>query len=201
MDGRQHAIDTRVERLVEIAGPDLHDLCDAADAAIVDGGGFGWLVPPPRERMENYWRGVLLIPERCLFIGRLDGVIAGSAQLVLPTVNNEATSAVGTLTTFFVAPWARGYGLALRLVQTVEEAARQAGLKVLNLDVRETQARAIQIYGQLGYERWGINPRYSFVEGRWVKGFYYYKDLEANEQEADAQGARAIEKADEEPAL
>lgn len=196
MDGRRHAIDTRVERLDEFTGPDLHDLCDAADAAIVDGGGFGWLVPPPRERMENYWRGVLLIPERCLFIGRLDGVIAGSAQLVLPTVNNEATSAVGTLTTFFVAPWARGYGLALRLVQTVEEAARQAGLKVLNLDVRETQARAIQIYGQLGYERWGTNPRYSFVDGQWVKGFYYYKDLEARET-----GVEQREGAAEEPAL
>lgn len=201
MDGRRHAIDTRVERLEEFTGPDLHDLCDAADAAIVDGGGFGWLTPPPRERMENYWRGVLLIPERRLFIGRLDGVIAGSAQLVLPTVNNEATSAVSTLTTFFVAPWARGYGLALRLVQAVEEAAREAGFKVLSLDVRETQARAIQIYQQLGYERWGTNPRYAFVEGKWVKGFYYYKDLEAKELEADAQGAGAIEKADEEPAL
>ncbi|HLS68098.1 MAG TPA: GNAT family N-acetyltransferase [Kiloniellales bacterium] len=136
--------------------------------------------------MENYWRGVLLIPERRLFIGRLDGVIAGSAQLVLPTSNNEATRVVGTLTTFFVAPWARGYGLALRLVQAVEEAARREGLKVLNLDVRETQTRAIQIYGQLGFERWGINPRYAFVEGRWVKGYYYCKDLETAPTKAEA---------------
>lgn len=186
MDGRRHAIDTRVEQLDKLHGPDLHDLCDAADAAIVDGGGFGWLKPPPRERMENYWRGVLLIPERRLFIGRLDGVIAGSAQLVLPTSNNEATRVVGTLTTFFVAPWARGYGLALRLVQAVEEAARREGLKVLNLDVRETQTRAIQIYGQLGFERWGVNPRYAFVEGRWVKGYYYCKDLETAPTKAEA---------------
>ncbi len=196
MDGRQHAIDTRVEQLDAFTGPDLHDLCDAADAAIVDGGGFGWLSPPPRERMENYWRGVLLIPERRLFVARLDGVIAGSAQLVLPTPNNEATSAVSTLTTFFVAPWARGYGLALRLVQAVEEAARTAGFKVLSLDVRETQELAIQIYQQLGYQRWGTNPRYAFVEDQWVRGFYYYKDLEEKKREAEV-----VEQAGEEPAL
>lgn len=177
MDGQQRAIDTRVEPLDAFQGPDLHDLCDAADAAIVDGGGFGWLAPPPRDRMESYWRGVLLIPERKLFVGRLEGVIAGSAQLLLPTANHEATAACGTLTTFFVAPWARGHGLALRLVQMVEEAARKEGLRVLNLDVRETQTRAIQIYEQLGYHRWGTHPRYALVDGRWLQGFYYYKDL------------------------
>lgn len=186
MDGRQHAIETRVEPLERFRGPDLHDLCDAADAAIVDGGGFGWLEPPPRDVMENYWRGVLLIPERKLFVGRLDGVIAGSAQLVLPTSNNEAGRMSGSLTTFFVAPWARGYGLALSLVQQVEAAAREADLKVLNLDVRETQRRAIQIYEQLGYHRWGTHPRYALVDGRWMKGFYYHKDLVADSPEADA---------------
>src|SRR5690606_29569788 len=108
MDGRQYAVDTRVERLDKLRGPDLHDLCDAADAAIVDGGGFGWLAPPPRERMENYWRGVLLISDRRLFVGRRAGVIAGSAPPVFPTSNNDAPRAVGTLTTFFVAPCARG---------------------------------------------------------------------------------------------
>ncbi len=43
-----------------------------------------------RDVMETYWRGVLLVPERTLFVGRLDGVIAGSAQLVRPPRNNEA---------------------------------------------------------------------------------------------------------------
>jgi len=200
MDSRPQKVDSLVEQLTEFRGPDLHDLCDAADAAIVKGGGFGWLAPPPRERMENYWRGVLLIPERLLFVARLDGVIAGSAQLMLPTSNNEAGSAVGTLTTFFVAPWARGYGLALNLVQRVEEEARKADLKVMSLDVRETQARAIQIYQQLGYERWGTNPRHSFVDGRWVTGYYYYKDLEPDRPAERALDSAAV-KAEAEEAL
>lgn len=176
-EGSRHEPTTVVERLETLAGPDLHDLCDAADAAIVDGGGFGWLKPPPREIMETYWKGVLLIPERELFAARLDNVIAGSAQLLRPGRNNEAGAHMGTLTTFFLAPWARGYGLARRLVEAVEARARELGFEVMNLDVRESQERAIQVYEQLGYVRWGSHPHYARVDGKWVTGHYYYKDL------------------------
>ena len=34
--------ETKVERLAEFRGNDLADLCDAAEDAIVAGGGFGW---------------------------------------------------------------------------------------------------------------------------------------------------------------
>lgn len=166
-----------VERITELVGPVVHELCDAADAAILDGGGFGWLSPPPRHVMEAYWKGVLLVPERELVIGRLDGVVAGSAQLLRPPKNNEAQSLTGQLTTFFVAPWARGHGLARRLVLAVEEAAKEAGLRALNLDVRETQERAIAVYEQLGYQCWGSHPRYAWIDGRWHTGRFFVKDL------------------------
>ena len=170
---------TAVERLTAFARSDLHDLCDTADAAIQDGGGFGWLELPPRHVMEAYWAGVLLVPERELFVARLDGTVAGSAQLLRPTRNNEAQAFTGQLTTFFVAPWARGHGLARKLVEAVEEAARAAGLRALNLDVRETQKRAIEVYEQLGYQRWGAHPRYAWIGDRWHSGYYYVKDLDA----------------------
>lgn len=176
-EANRHNPTTSVERLTAFTGSDLHDLCDAADAAILDGGGFGWLRPPPRQIMETYWNGVRLVPELNLFVARLDGVIAGSAQLKLTPKNNEAQALTGQLTTFFMAPWARGHGLALGLVELVESAAREAGLSVLNLDVRDTQSRAIQIYEQLGFERFGSHPRYALVDGRWVTGHYYFKDL------------------------
>ena len=176
-EANRPAATTSVERLTGFAGSDLHDLCDAAEAAILDGGGFGWLTPPPRQVMENYWNGVQLVPELDLFVARLDGVIAGSAQLKRTPKNNEAQAHSGQLTTFFMAPWGRGHGLALGLVELVEAAAREAGLAVLNLDVRETQSRAIQIYEQLGFQRFGSHPRYAKAEGRWVVGHYYFKDL------------------------
>jgi hypothetical protein len=78
-----------IERLIQCAGTDLDDLCEATEAAIVEGGGFGWLKPPPRHVLENYWKGVLLIPDRRLVVGRLDGAIAGSAQLSKAPRNNR----------------------------------------------------------------------------------------------------------------
>ena len=168
---------TAVERLEKFAGTDLHDLCDAAEAAIKGGGGFGWLSVPPRHIMEAYWRGVLLVPERHVFVARLDGTICGSAQLARPPRNNEAQAFAAQLTSNFMAPWARGHGLARRLVQAVEDAARDAGFAILNLDVRATQTAAIQLYESLGYERWGTHPAYAQVEGAVIPGYYYMKRL------------------------
>ncbi len=169
--------ETSVEILEAFKAGDLHDLCDAADEAIKDGGGFGWVEPPPRDIMERYWRGVLAVPERTLLVGRLDGTIAGSAQLVRPTRNNEAQSFACNLTTSFVAPWARGHGLARMLTVAVENAAREVGFKVLNLDLRETQKAAIALYEGLGFVRFGTHPHYALVNDRYVAGHFYYKDL------------------------
>ena len=106
---------------------DLSDLCQAADDAIKAGGSFGWLTPPRRDVMETYWKGVLMVPERTLIVGRLDNVIVGSAQLVRPTKNNEAQAHSGQLTTSFMAPWARGHGLARMITEAVENHARKIG--------------------------------------------------------------------------
>jgi ribosomal protein S18 acetylase RimI-like enzyme len=182
---------TAIERLTEFKGTDLADLCDAAETAIVDGGGFGWLKPPPREVMERYWKGVLMVPERELLVARLDGVIAGSAQLVKPPRNNEAQAFAAAMTTHFVAAWARGHGLARGLVQAVEEAARKAGFYVLNLDVRETQEAAIKLYESLGFDLWGTNPHYAMVEGRVIAGRYYSKQLRQMPKRARRQEAKA----------
>src|ERR671920_1885625 len=73
-----------VERITKFRPGDLNDLCDAADLAIRDGGGFGWVDPPPRDVMERYWKGVLIVPERHLFVAKLDGVVAGLGHLVGP---------------------------------------------------------------------------------------------------------------------
>jgi ribosomal protein S18 acetylase RimI-like enzyme len=104
-------------------------------------------------------------------------VIVGSAQLVRPPRNNEAQAFAATLMHAFVAPYARGFGLARLLTRKVEEGARAIGYQVLNLDVRETQAAAISLYESLGYVRWGEHPAYARVNGRTISGFHYYKLL------------------------
>jgi len=166
-----------VEMLEAFEGTDLADLCDAAETAILDGGGFGWLKPPPRDVLERYWQGVLLVPERALFAGRIDGTIGGSAQLVRPPRNNEAQAFAAAITTNFVSPWARGHGMARLLTEAAEAAARAQGLHLLTLDVRAGQDAAIQLYETLGYQRWGTNPNYAMVDGEMVAGHYYAKQL------------------------
>ena len=168
----------KVERLTRYSGTDLDDLCEATERAIVEGGGFGWLKPPPRQVLENYWKGVLLVPERRLVVGRLDGMICGSAQLSRAPRNNEAQAMAGTVTSAFVAPWARGHGIGRRIVTEIEQLARELGLLVLNLDLRDTQRPAIHLYETLGYRRYGTHPFYALVEGEFVPGHYYYKRLD-----------------------
>ena len=167
-----------VERLTAFGDDDLPALCEAADAAILDGGGFGWLAPPGRVALEAYFRGVLLVPGRELFVARLRGTIVGSAQLVRPPRNNEAQAFAAQLQHSFVAPYARGHGLARGMTLRVEEAARAIGYHVLNLDVRETQTAAIRLYESLGYIRWGIHPCYARAAGKTVRGIHYFKTLQ-----------------------
>ena len=166
-----------VERLDMFEATDLADLCEATDAAILEGGGFGWVEPPGRQALENYYKGVLLVPERELFVARLNGHVVGSAQLVRPPRNNEAQAFAAQLMHAFIAPYARGHGLATQLTLAVEEYARAMGYHVLHLDVRETQTAAIHMYETLGYSRWGENPEYALVRGKFVRGYYYSKRL------------------------
>lgn len=170
-------VDTSVERLREFRGNDVAELCDAAVAAIADGGGFGWVAPPPRDVLESYWRGCMLIPERTLFVGRLEGVIAGSAQLSRPPRNAEARAHAAQISTFFIAPWARGQGLSGRMLESCEDFARREAYTVINLDVRESQTPAIQVFESRGYKCWGTDPKYARVHGEYVGGRFYQKDL------------------------
>jgi ribosomal protein S18 acetylase RimI-like enzyme len=166
-----------IERLKRFSDNDLNALCEATDAAIIDGGGFGWVTPPGRRALETYFRGVLLVPERELFVARLNGDIVGSAILVRPPRNNEAQAFAASLMHSYIAPYARGHGLARMLTASVEERARELGYHILNLDVRETQAVAIAMYESHGYIRWGEHPEYALVRGKSITGYFYYKRL------------------------
>ncbi len=175
-----------IERVTSLSPADMNDLCDATDAAIEGGGGFGWVNLPARDILERFWSGVMAMPTRFLFVARLDGVICGTCQLIRPPVNNEAQSLSVQLTTHFVAPWARGYGLAKKLVEEAERTALAEGFTVINLDVRETMDRAISLYESLGYNRIGMHPAYARVNGEILKGYYYYKILDPKTAGQDA---------------
>jgi ribosomal protein S18 acetylase RimI-like enzyme len=158
--------------------PDLHDLCDATELAIAQDGGFGWLDVPDRTTMMRYWEGVTAVPQRDLFLGRADGTVAGTAQLVRQPFNNQAQSFVGQITTFFTAPWARGFGVGQSLLNALQDHALVLGLDVLQLDVRHTQTAAMALFEKNQFVRWGQNPLYARNKaGDMIAGVYYHKIL------------------------
>ena len=166
-----------VQKVSKLSKRDLRELCEAASGAIEDGAGFGWVRAPAPDVFERYWRGVVMVPERTLFIARLDGVVAGSVQLVSAPRQKEAWAFGCLVDTHFVAPWARGHGLAKALLEAAEGEARTKKFDVINLSVRETQDAAIKLYESLGFRRWGTHPKYAKVEGKTIAGHYYCKDL------------------------
>jgi ribosomal protein S18 acetylase RimI-like enzyme len=167
----------KVEKVSKLSKRALGELCNAASEAILDGAGFGWLRPPPQQDFERYWRGVVLVPERTLFVGRLDGVIGGSVQLVSPPPQKEAWAFACQIDTHFVAPWARGHGMARALLEQIEEEARARDFRAINLSVRATQDAAVNLFETLGFKRWGTHPKYALVDGKTVAGHYYCKEL------------------------
>ena len=77
----------------------------------------------------------------------------------------------------FVAPYARGHGLARLILRKSEERAKSLGFHVLNLDVRSTQKGAISLYEAEGFVHWGTHPAYARVKGQLISGHFFFKAL------------------------
>ena len=167
----------QIIQATDLSTADQGDLCAAAEDAIGRGGGFGWLSVPPRSKLEAYWRGLMMVPGRHLFIAYLDGVIAGALQLHEAPKNMESQANIGYIQSGFTASWARGHGVGRGLMAFAIDQAHRLGLKAVKLDVRETQTTAIGLYRNLGFVEWGRMPRYAFIDDAWVAGLYFYLDL------------------------
>ena len=173
----QKKINISVDLLSSINDVDLADICNITEQAIKAGGGFGWLKAPPRDTLNKYWKGVVLVKNRKLIVGRLNDAIAGTLQLIFQPSNNEAQQNICNITSHFVAPWARGHGLAKAIIDRAEMIGKESGSNCVQLDIRETQKAAIQLFKSKDYKQWGTNPNYALVNGKNIKGFYFLKKL------------------------
>ena len=167
-----------VEKINFFKKGELEELTSATMDAIKEGIGFGWVSPPPKNKVRDYWKGVLLVPNRWLFLGRYKGLIAGSLQVVTFSSTNETSIFRVFIDTHFVATWARGHGLAKLLIEEAEKECMRNNFTHVLLDVRNTQKRAIFLYEQIGYKLWGELPAYhKLANNEMVSGKYYYKAL------------------------
>jgi len=157
---------------------ELMQLCEVTREAISVGESFNWLSMPEEKALENYWKGVVLMRERSLFLPKMDGQIAGSCQLVRPPVSNEVGAFRAEIVNFFLAPWARDHGLAKEMISRMQDYAIVQGCRSLDISVRSDQLAAIAICEWLGMEKWGTKKRFAYVGNKFLSGFYYTKDLD-----------------------
>ena len=170
-------INISVDTLTKLSEVDLADLCNITEQAISAGGGFGWLRVPTSEVLNQYWQKITDDNLNNLIVGRLNGVIAGTLQLSYEAPNIESRKNIAQIKRQFVAPWARGYGLAKSMIDFSEQKAKEENIKSIQLSVRETQDAAIKLFSGKDYEVWGENPYYAFINGSFIKGIYFYKNL------------------------
>ncbi len=170
-------INISVQTLKKLSDVDLADLCNITEQAINAGGGFGWLRVPTREILNDYWIKITDDKFSNLVVGRLNGVIAGTLQLSYEAPNIESRKNIAQIKRHFVAPWARGYGLAKSMIDFSEKKAKEDNIKSIQLAVRETQDAAVQLFSSKDYKIWGENPYYAFINGSFIKGIYFFKNL------------------------
>jgi GNAT superfamily N-acetyltransferase len=102
-------------------------------------------------------------PNGAFFVGYLDGrPVATGAWRRRTDVLVDGSSLTAEIKRMYVAPQARGLGLARAVLAHLEETARAAGAEVMVLETGERQPEAIALYESSGYLP--------------IPGFGYYKD-------------------------
>lgn len=125
---------------------------------VIDGGGsLGFLEDVDEPQMREYWEAVFdaLGPLQRLWIAREGDAVLGTVQLSLCGKPNGRHRA--EVQKLMVHRDARRRGVAARLMTTLEQAARAAGLTLLVLDT-EAQSDAEAFYASLGFQRTGEIP-------------------------------------------
>lgn len=173
--------DLRTELVVTLNSYDMANLCQAASDTMLDTTGFSigskrWQ-PPSLEDIENYFRGVMLIQERKLFVAKLDGTVCGSVQLLLPSSANQTSDFAVTLDNLFVAPWARDMGFGKMLLEHAENFAKENNFILIKLSVRSNREAAIDLFEKQFYKRWGTLEKYEKMGNQIISGFFYSKDI------------------------
>ncbi len=94
-------------------------------------------------------------PEGCLLLASLFGESVGCGAL------RVLTPRMGEIKRLWVSPQVRGLGVGRRLLETLEQAARERKLRCVRLDTHESLAEARQLYRTSGYReiaRFNANP-------------------------------------------
>jgi len=162
----------------EDAGSSLLPLAEILTDCVNDGASVGFMAPCEWQGFIPYWNRVFNEVERgdtALLVAEHDGEIVGTVQLGLAQMPNQPHRA--DLKKLLIHRKARGLGLARKLMEAVEEEARNRRKTLLCLDTA-TGSQAEAIYTHLGWERVGVIPNYAlYPDGSPCATTLFYKGL------------------------
>lgn len=137
-------------------------LADVLHAVVHDGAGVSFIVPFSRDDAREFWRTrvapAVVARTRRVLIVRDGTQIAGTVQLDLATPPNQAHRA--EVMKLLVHPTYRRLGIARRLMESLEDVARQENRTLLTLDTW-TGKPAERLYRSLGYVVAGVIPGFA----------------------------------------
>lgn len=106
---------------------------------------------------------VFELPVGALFLSYVGGTAVGSGALRFRSdLEVWGTRATAEVKRMYVAPWARGRGLARLMLTRLEQTAVDGGAELMVLETGTRQPEALTLYSSAGYEE--------------IPGFGHYKD-------------------------
>jgi GNAT superfamily N-acetyltransferase len=164
---RRLGADETLERIAQLA--------DVLLDCVEGGASVSFMLPMARETALRFWHKVLegiARGERTLLVAEDGEGIAGTVQLITDMPENQSHRA--DVAKLLVHRRARGAGIGQRLMEAVEEAAREQGRRVLVLDTASSTAE--RLYERLGWQRVGVVPDYALLpDGELCATMFFYK--------------------------
>lgn len=157
----------------------IDELCDVLEICVQGGASVSFMLPFGREKSQVFWQNIaqsVKRGERLLLVDELEGEgIVGTVQLILDQPENQPHRA--DVAKLLVHDSARRKGVAGRLMNALETAARDNGKSVLVLDT-STGSGAETFYVNAGWEKVGEIPRYALMpDGEMTSTSVFYKFL------------------------
>jgi|SRR6476646_665678 len=168
-----------IERLSSpVSDRDIRALGELLVDAVDSGAAISFLAPLTLARAEQWWRRTLTAIESgsIFLVARdIDGIV-GTVQMHPAWAPNQPHRA--DVAKLIVHRRGRRAGVGKRLMQSIENAARQAGFTLLTLDAKENGA-AVQLYRHIGWTEVGVIPRYALdTDGKTPHAtVIFYKEL------------------------
>ncbi|MCA9279074.1 MAG: GNAT family N-acetyltransferase [Phycisphaeraceae bacterium] len=155
--------DCTIHRLIApTKSTDIHALSGLLANVVAAGDVVSFVSPLSIEQASAWWEKTLasLDPRAVVLVARDDdGTILGTVQFHPSWAPNQPHK--GDIAKLMVHPNARGRGFGRKLMEAVEQHARDAGFRMLTLDTK-AGCPAEQLYRSMGYTHVGTIPEFAY---------------------------------------